>query len=61
MRLSWASLPTASPGQWVELEGWLAPLAESPSPGYGLLVPQVQLFVQKGVLRVVSTTASVPV
>lgn len=40
MRLSWASLPTASPGQWVELEGWLAPLAEPPSPGYGLLVPQ---------------------
>ncbi len=40
MRLSWASLSAASPGQWVELEGWLAPLAEAPSPGYGLLVPQ---------------------
>ncbi len=40
MRLSWASLPTAAPGQWVELEGWLAPLEAPPSPGYGLLVPQ---------------------
>jgi membrane dipeptidase len=40
MRLSWASLPGASPGQWVELEGWLAPLGNPPSPGYGLLVPQ---------------------
>ena len=36
----WASLPTAAPGQWVELEGWLAPLEAPPSPGYGLLVPQ---------------------
>jgi membrane dipeptidase len=39
MRLSWASLPAASPGQWVELEGWLAPLGDPPSPAYGLLVP----------------------
>ena len=40
MRLSWASLPAASPGQWVEMEGWLAPLGQAPAPGYGLLVPQ---------------------
>ncbi len=40
MRLSWAKLPALTPGQWVELEGWLAPLPEQPSPGYGLLTPQ---------------------
>ena len=40
MRLSWARLPNAAPGQWVELEGWLAPLPALPSPGYGLLTAQ---------------------
>ena len=34
----WAKLARTSPGAWVTLEGWLAPLAEPPSPGYGLLV-----------------------
>ncbi len=34
----WAKLTRISPGTWVTLQGWLAPLAEPPSPGYGLLV-----------------------